>query len=137
MSAEPKTCGCGHAARTHFPACVAILHRTTNRHGGGTTTLCGCPAFGSPTGAALGRKRVRKILWAVENELFDRAFPGFGPLASGYEAQSVIAEECHELTSAIWFGVDQKGRPSDPRAEAVQLAAMAVRYLLDVREQGE
>lgn len=57
----------------------------------------------------------------------------FPPLRGAHEAQSVIGEEFHELTLAVWFGVDQRGRPADPRHEAVQVAAMAIRYLLDVR----
>lgn len=61
-----------------------------------------------------------------------RAVEQHPPMHSGHEAQSVIAEEFHEFTLAVWFGVDQHGRPADPRQEAVQVAAMAVRYLLDV-----
>lgn len=57
----------------------------------------------------------------------------FGPMASGHEAVAIIEEEFMEFRSAVFWGVDQKGRPSDPREEAIQLAAMAVRYLLDVR----
>ena len=128
------TCGCGHRERDHFPACLVEMKRTTNRYGGGTSWLCGCPGFGSPAGATLGRKRLRRILRSIEAELLGGALPAFGPMASGHEAQSVIAEEFHEFTLAVWFGVDQKGRPADPRNEAVQLAAMAARYLLDVQE---
>jgi hypothetical protein len=73
-----------------------------------------------------------EAMLAVAAEL-DRARAMHGPMASGHEAQSVIGEEFHEFTLAVWFGVDQHGRPADPREEAVQLAAMAVRYLVDVR----
>src|SRR3546814_7024878 len=58
-------------------------------------------------------------------------------MASGHEAQSVIGEEFHEFTLAVWFGVDQKGRPADPRAEAIQIAAMAIRYVLDVADRAQ
>ncbi len=61
-----------------------------------------------------------------------RAREMHGPMASHHEAQSVIGEEFHEMTLAVWFGVDQKGRSSDPHDEAIQLAAMCLRYLLDV-----
>ena len=61
-----------------------------------------------------------------------RATDKFGPMASGHEAVAVIEEEFLEFRSAVFWGVDQKGRPSNPRAEAVQLAAMALRYLRDV-----
>lgn len=70
----------------------------------------------------------------VASEL-GRAIGQHGPMASGHEAQSVIGEEFHEFTLAVWFGVDQKGRPADPRAEAIQIAAMAVRYILDVADR--
>ena len=74
-------------------------------------------------------------IWEEIADELDRARAQHGPMASGHEAQSVIAEEFHEFTLAVWFGVDQKGRPSDPRAEAVQIAAMAIRYILDVADR--
>lgn len=61
-----------------------------------------------------------------------RATELHGRLASGHEALAVIEEEFLEFRSAVFWGVDQKGEPSDPREEAVQLAAMAIRYLIDV-----
>ena len=51
-----EMCGCGHAESMHFPACLATIHRTENEWGGGTTTLCGCPNFGSPAGIQTGRR---------------------------------------------------------------------------------
>jgi hypothetical protein len=75
---------------------------------------------------------------ALAEEVCDelaRAQAQHGPMASGHEAQSVIGEEFHEFTLAVWFGVDQKGRPADPRAEAIQIAAMAMRYILDVADR--
>lgn len=66
----------------------------------------------------------------VAQEL-SRATEQHGPMASGHEAVAVIEEEFLEFRSAVFWGVDQKGRPSDPRAEAIQLAAMALRYLRD------
>lgn len=128
---DAKTCGCGHRERDHFPACLAELRRTTNRYGGGTTTLCGCPNFGSPAGAALGRRRVRRVLRLVEAELA-RAQAGHGPMVSDREGRDVIAEEFDEFTRAVWFGLDQRGQSSNPHDEAIQLAAMAVRFLIDV-----
>lgn len=68
----------------------------------------------------------------VAQEL-ERATTEHGPMASGHEAVAVIEEEFLEFRSAVFWGVDQRGRPSDPRTEAVQLAAMALRYLRDCR----
>jgi hypothetical protein len=77
--------------------------------------------------------KVRAAIGEVQDEL-NRATTKFGPMASGHEALAVIEEEFLEFRSALFWGVDQKGQPSDPRAEAVQLAAMAIRYLIDVAD---
>jgi hypothetical protein len=58
-----------------------------------------------------------------------RAQAKFGPMASGHEAVAVIEEEFLEFREAVFWG------RGDPRAEAVQLAAMAVRYLVDVADR--
>jgi len=71
-------------------------------------------------------------LWGEIADELARAEAQHGPMASGHEAVAVIEEEFMEFRSAVFWGVDQKGRPSDPRAEAVQLAAMAIRYLVDL-----
>lgn len=101
---------------------AALAHPVTPEYGG---------ALANQQFAEPGLDAIRSILEEVRVELA-RARAKFGPMASGHEAQSVIGEEFHEFTLAVWFGVDQRGQPADPRAEAVQLAAMAVRYILDV-----
>lgn len=80
----------------------------------------------------LPRSSVADILAMVHAELV-HAQQKFGPMASGHEALAVIEEEFDEFKLAVFWGVDHRGRPADPREEALQLAAMAVRYLLDVR----
>jgi hypothetical protein len=62
----------------------------------------------------------------VAQEL-QRATDKFGPMASPHEALAVIEEEFLELREAIFW------RRSDPRTEAVQLAAMVLRYLRDCK----
>jgi hypothetical protein len=62
---------------------------------------------------------------AVAAEL-ERATRKFGAFASGHEAVAVIEEEFLEFREAVFWG------RGDPRTEAVQLAAMALRYLRDV-----
>jgi hypothetical protein len=74
-------------------------------------------------------------IWAEVADELDRAVRKFGPMASGHEAVAVIEEEFLEFRSAVFWGVDQKGRPSIPRDEAIQIAAMAVRYILDVADR--
>jgi hypothetical protein len=75
-------------------------------------------------------------IWEELADELARAMEQHGPMASGHEAQSVIGEEFHEFTLAVWFGVDQHGRPADPRYEAIQVAAMALRYIIDVADRG-
>lgn len=67
----------------------------------------------------------------VKAELLN-ATQKFGSFASGHEGLAVIEEEFLELRSAVFWGVDQKGRPASVREEAVQLAAMAIRFLIDL-----
>lgn len=73
----------------------------------------------------------RPVAELLVSDEFDRATALHGPMASGHEAVAVVEEEFMEFRSAVFWGVDQKGRPSDPKEEAVQLAAMALRYLID------
>lgn len=66
---------------------------------------------------------------AVEDVLteLERASAKFGPFLSALEGQAIIAEEFDEFTEAVRHeGADRA------RAEAIQLAAMAIRFLIDV-----
>lgn len=61
----------------------------------------------------------------------------YPPFASTMEAEALLREEMHELTKAIRRGYQPQapqraGRPE--RHEALQLAAMAIRFLLDCSE---
>jgi hypothetical protein len=74
--------------------------------------------------------RLKEILVTVEEEVrsAQSRFPKFN---SGHEGYAVIAEELDEL----WADV----KANDTRAarrEAIQVAAMAVRFLLDVGGDG-
>lgn len=55
-------------------------------------------------------------------------FPAFN---SQHEGLSIIQEEFEELKEAVFWS--KKG--GDPRAEAIQLAAMALRFLNDCPER--
>jgi hypothetical protein len=63
---------------------------------------------------------------AVFDEL-DRAVEKFGPFASAHEGYAVILEELDEL----WYEV-KHGTPARQRAEAIQVAAMSLRFLADL-----
>lgn len=67
---------------------------------------------------------------AIRRE-YTRAREKHAPLNSGHEAIGVIEEEWEEFKSAVFFGVDHRGERSDPAHEAVQIAAMAVAYLVE------
>lgn len=73
-----------------------------------------------------------EALEEILNEL-DNATEKFGPFNSAHEGLAVIQEEFEEFKSAVFWGVDQTGEESDPIDEAIQLAAMAIRFLIDVR----
>jgi len=82
-------------------------------------------------------RKVRKVVSAmkrndairlVEAEL-TRAGRLHGAMNSLHEGLSVVEEEMCELRSSVyWPGRNQK----EPRTEAIQLAAMAIRFLCDL-----
>lgn len=58
-----------------------------------------------------------------------RARESFKPMASGHEGYAVILEELDEL----WREIKKKYQDADAmRAEAIQVAAMAIRFVTDV-----
>lgn len=64
------------------------------------------------------------------NEVADElrsATAKFGPMASAHEGYAVILEEVEEM----WHEI-KHGTPERARAEAVQVAAMAIRFLVDI-----
>lgn len=71
------------------------------------------------------------ILVGVKNELL-KAMEHHGPMTSPHEGWAVILEEVDEL----WDEVKKKhgGRDMLAAKEAIQVAAMACRYLYDVVE---
>ncbi len=69
---------------------------------------------------------VDAILAIVKDE-FEQATSKHSSFASTHEGAAVLREEYEEL----WDDV-KANRPGDARAEAVQVAAMAVRFIFDV-----
>lgn len=57
-----------------------------------------------------------------------RATAKFGAFASGHEGIAILREEYLELEREVFWGK----HPSNVRAEAVQVAAMAIRFIVDV-----
>lgn len=72
--------------------------------------------------------RIDEALAALRNELF-KAMKKHAPMHSPHEGHSVIAEELDEL----WDLVKQDlARTTDGRKEALQVAAMGLRFALDL-----
>lgn len=76
------------------------------------------------------------VLDAIRHE-YSRARTKHAPLNSGHEAVGVIDEEFVEFKDAVYFGVDRHGRPANPMHEAIQIAAMALAYVVEAYETRE
>lgn len=72
--------------------------------------------------------RIDGVLAEIKAELF-RAMTKHAPMHSAHEGHSVIREELHELWSHV---MKDTGHGPDARKEALQVAAMGIRYALDV-----
>ena len=71
------------------------------------------------------------LLSEVRDEII-RATATFRPFASSHEGYAILREEVDELWDAI-----KANNLRDARAEAVKVAAMAIRFLMDVTEQSQ
>lgn len=70
---------------------------------------------------------IDRLLVLVKNEL-ESATEKFGSFNSAHEGYAVLKEEVDEL----WDAIKTKGTPLDDRnMECIQVAAMAVRLILD------
>ncbi len=74
-----------------------------------------------------GLRKCQAVAEKVDDELWD-AINKFGPMASAHEGWAVIQEEVDELWDEIKGGQDQ----TRMREEAIQIAAMATRFVLEV-----
>ena len=71
----------------------------------------------------------RKTALRLVREELDRAQSAFPPMASPHEGYAILREEVDELWTEI---KDGNGRTDRGVSEAVQSAAMALRYLIDL-----
>lgn len=81
---------------------------------------------------------IAKIVAEVAAEVV-RATKMFEPMNSPHEALGVIEEEWEEYKGEVWKYNPRKNRDTRPRQreELIQLAAMAVRAVLDTIEFGK
>lgn len=75
------------------------------------------------------------VLEEVQQEVLT-AEAKWPPINSAHEGYAVLLEEVDELKEHVW--TNQKRRdPSAMRKEAIQVAAMAVRFIRDVCDGGK
>lgn len=67
------------------------------------------------------------VMRAVDTE-YRRAVELHGPFSSTHEGYAIIKEELDEL----WDGVKRNDPPVRLREEAIQIAAMAIRFCIDI-----
>lgn len=70
-------------------------------------------------------------LWEELADELDRAMSKFAPMNGPHEGWAVILEEVDELWEYVRGNT---GRSPEARNEALQIAAMALRYICDVSE---
>lgn len=74
--------------------------------------------------------KLEQILSAVRQEMVE-AEEKFGPFHSSHEGHSVLREEVEELWEHVRANT---GRTEAAKKEAIQVAAMAVRYIFDLTD---
>lgn len=83
------------------------------------------------------RKRVKKVNAPFSDELaqvieeLNRANAHFPPFNSAHEGFAVLLEEVDELWDIVRLKQTSPGRDARMRAEAIQVMAMAWRFLVD------
>ena len=61
----------------------------------------------------------------------DKALAQYPPFASAHEGYAILLEEVDELKAEVWLKPEKRSKER-MRKEAVQIAAMAARFILDM-----
>lgn len=75
-------------------------------------------------------EEVEEIIDAIRKELMEAAYV-YGPMASAHEGLAIINEEFDELKEWVWMKPALRNK-ADMKKEAVQLAAMSIRFIFDI-----
>ncbi len=122
LEADRAECPDGDTCRDHYVSVDPTVLRTLIRQV--REPLASAPAY-------LGNPHDHPIWRELADEIA-RAMTEFGPMHSPHEGHSVIREE---LDVELWEHVCRDtGRSPEARHEALQVAAMAIRYILDLCE---
>lgn len=73
-------------------------------------------------------------IWREIREELERAFAAYPPFNSAHEGWAIIKEELDELWEVVREKQRHPGRPARLRREATQVAAMAIRFLLEMNQ---
>lgn len=75
-------------------------------------------------------RKLARALDAVQAE-YERASEGYRPFNSAHEGLAVIMEEFEELKAQVWLKREERDS-NKMMTEAKHLAAMAIRFIVDV-----